>query len=180
MKRVQHDEVKPGMTIRNNASLIGRWVVVHEVYERVPNGPHVEGHAKLRVSYLSGRDKRHFQLNLYRNPGGYELHPESALQAAQEGQRKGRADFVQNVVLREYSIKFVAVDRVDNEGMACGYCDHEQGRINCNIYATTTTESGGTENEAWSSCDACVLRSIDQVEDVDPAHVITIERSQSR
>lgn len=176
MKRVQHSEVKAGMTIRQGASLVGRWVVVHEVYGMVVSSPHQEAHAKLRVSYLNGRDQRHFQLNLYSNPDGYELHPESALVAAQAHQRKGRAEFVRNVVLREYSIKFVIVDRVDNQGVACGYC--MQHGITANIYAKLSRDNGAVEENNWSSCSSCILPSIDQVEDVDPAYTITIERVQ--
>lgn len=177
MKRVQHDEVKPGMTIRQGASLVGRWVVVHEVYSMVVSSPHQEAHAKLRASYLNGRNQRHFQLNLYANPDGYEVHPQSALVAAQAHQRKGRAEFVQNVILREYSIKFVIVDRVDNQGIPCGYCSGH-GTITANIYAKLSRDNGAVEENNWSTCNACILTSIDEVEDVDPAHTITIERVQ--
>jgi len=89
----------------------------------------------------------------------------------------GRAD-VGNVAMREYSIKFSAVDRVDNQGEECGYCDRVHAPITCNIYATSTSDSGRIEENAWSTCDSCALRSIDQVEDVDPAYTVTIERAK--
>lgn len=98
-----------------------------------------------------------------------------ALAAAQAHQRKGRADFVQNVVLREYSIKFVIVDRVDNQGVTCCYCSGAN-TITTNIYATVTTDNGRTEESAWGTCSTCAIYSIDNVEDVDPSHIITIER----
>lgn len=173
MKRVQHDQVKQGMKIKHT----GRWIAIHHVYEIVPQSHHTEAHAKLLVSNVGGRDQRKFALNLYSEPNGYELHPQAALLAAQAHQRKGRAEFVKNVVLREYSIKFAAVDRVDNQGVDCGYCtDVYPHPITCNIYATSTTDNGRAEDNVWSTCEACALRSIDQVEDVDPAYTITIER----
>ena len=172
MKRVQHDEVKRGM---KSTGPITRWVAVHEVIGHVLSGPHTEAHAKLMVSYVNGEDKRQFQLNLYVSAQGYELHPQAALIDAQEHQRKGRADFVKNLVLREYSIKLAIVDRVDNEGVICGYC--QTNTITTNVYATVTTESGRAEESAWSTCTTCTVYSLDQVEDVDPSHTITIERT---
>lgn len=174
MKRVQHNEVKPGMKIKVHRN---RWVAVHEIYSQVTNSPHTVAHLKLKVSYVNGREKQPFQLNLYERPEGYELHPQAALLDAQAGQRAGRAS-VESVVLRNYVVDFVAVDHVDNQGDPCGYCtDVYPHPIACNVYATVITDSGRTEASMWSTCEACALHSIDQVEDVDSAHTVTIERT---
>jgi len=177
MKRVQHNEVKPGMKLRltDGYGPRGRWVCIEHVYE-IHTGlvPSAHVRAYWHSDAVKGGAVKRFGLSLIEREDGYELHPQSALLNAQEHQRKGRAD-AENVILREYSIKFSAVDRVDNQGETCCYC-HE-GDISCNIYATVTAESGRTEENAWSTCDACALYSIDQVEDVDPSYAITIERT---
>lgn len=98
-----------------------------------------------------------------------------SIENAKANMRVGRADFVKNLVLREYSIKLAIVDRVDNEGVVCGYCCTNP--ITTNVYAMVNTESGRTEESAWSTCTTCTVYSLDQVEDVDPSHMITIERT---
>ena len=178
MKRVQHDEVKPGMKIKlAEHGPNGRWVGIEHIYETREGSPVQAPCRIVRAYYLSEANKgagvKRFQVILYARSEGYQLHPQSALLAAKEVMRAGRAD-VRNIVLREYSIKLVAVDRVDGQGEICGYCT--TNRINCNIYATTDTD-GRPEESAWSTCDKCTMYSIDQVEDVDPAHTVTIERA---
>lgn len=173
MTRVQHDEVKPGMVIKL-ANHNGRWVTIEHVYGFKLGTPNQEASAEVRAYYTNAQKRDRFRLSLYLLEDGYLLHPQSVMLAAKEVQRLGRAD-VKNVVLREYSIKFVAVDRVDNQGEGCCYCCTND--ITCNIYATVTTDSDRTEESAWSTCDDCALNSIDGVEDVDPSHTITIERA---
>lgn len=164
MKHVQHDQVKQGMTIKDAR---GIWVYVSRVIK--PGEP-----TYVMASNVNGRlAGQKFQLALYERPQGYELHPKSEMIHAQAHQRAGRAD-IGNVTIREYSIKFVIVDRVDSQGVSCGYCQTDA--ITSNIYATVSTESGRTEESAWSTCVSCEIRSIDEVEDVDPAYTITIER----
>jgi hypothetical protein len=177
MKRVQHNEVKPGITIKlPNHGPTGRWATIKRVIEVKPDTSKQAASAIVLASYLNGKDAgKDFQVYLYERASGYEVYPNSAMIAAKAVQRRGRAD-VENVALREYLIKFVAVDRVDNQAEPCGYCTDVYPRgIACNLYAMVTTESGRTEEASWSSCDACALHSIDQVEDVDPAHTVTIE-----
>lgn len=175
MKRVQHNEVKAGMKLRltEGYGLHGRWVCIDHVYEIRKDSVHVR--AYWHSDTLKGGPVKRFGLALYQQKDGYELHPQTAFLTAKEVMRKGRAD-VQNIVLREYTVKFVAVGLVDNQGRECGYCDREHAPITCNVYATVTDEMGRPEESAWSTCDRCALPSIDQVEDVDPSHTITIER----
>lgn len=178
MKRVQHDEIKPTMTIKlSNHGGSGRWATVHRIVEVRPGSAVEEACAKVIASYLNGAKKGEpFQLTIYAQESGYELHPESAILAAKGVMRKGRAEFVKNIVIREYTIKFAIVDRVDNQDVVCGYC--LQRPITSNIYATVATDGGRTKESAWSTCGPCEIHSIDGVEDVDPSHTITIERAQ--
>lgn len=174
---VQHDQVEPGMTIKlANHGPQGRWVRIVQVMELRPKTSQQEASALVGATYLnSSTPTREFRVVLYSREDGYEVHPQNKLLAAKAHQRTGRAD-VKNVILRDYSIKFVAVDRVDNQGETCGYCTCNP--IRCNIYATCTTDSGHTEENTWSTCENCTLHSIDQVEDVDPSYTIMIERAQ--
>lgn len=168
MERVQHDQVKAGMHIKLPQ---GRWVEVGRVIKIRENTSRQAASALITAKYLGGRDAgKAVQIYLYERTDGYQLRP--------QGPASGRAD-VKDAALREYSIRFVAVDRVDNQGEACGYCQDLYSTITCNIYATVTTESGRAEESAWSTCESCVFYSIDQVEDVDPAYKIIIERSAS-
>lgn len=180
MKRVQHDEVKPGMVIKlaHHGGAHGRWVTIEHIYGYKLSTPKREAAADVRAYYTNAQKRERFGLQLFAQKEGYELHPQSALLAAQEVQRRGRADRM-NVVLREYSIKLHVVDRVDNQGVPCGYCSGAN-MITSNIYATVFNESncGRTEESAWSTCATCEIYSIDQVEDVDPAHTVTIERAK--
>jgi len=84
----------------------------------------------------------------------------------------------EDLILRDYMVQIRVVEHVDNEGETCGYCCANE--INCNIYATVTTDSGRAEESAWSSCDTCAIYSIDQIEDVDTAHLVIIERAGNR
>lgn len=179
MTRVQHDQVKPDMTIKlANHGPSGRWITVRRVIEVRPSSAQQAACSYVAMSYLNGKDKdKTFQVFLYEREDGYEVHPKSELLAAQAHQRNGRADVV-NIVLREYSIKLAIVDSVDNEGEPCGYCSGAN-EITTNIYATVFSERnfGAPEESAWSACTPCTMYSIDQVEDVDPSHTITIERA---
>lgn len=176
MKRVQHDEIKPGMVINlGHHGPRGRWVTVEHLYGFKLSSPTQEACANVRAYYTNAQKRERFGLDLYQLDEGYQLHPQSELLAAKEVQRKGLAD-VQNIVLREYSIKLRRVDRVDNQGWTCGYCNGAN-MITSNIYATVNTEGGRTEESAWSSCVTCEIHSIDEVEDVDPSHTVTIERA---
>lgn len=175
-KRVQHDEVKPGMTIKlKGYGPAGRWVTIEHIYGFKLSTLAQEASAEVRAYYTNAQEKKRFTLSLYLLEEGYLLHPASEMLAAKNVQGAGRAD-VRNVILREYSIKLCIVDRVDNQGQGCGYCCTKD--ITCNIYATVPTDEGRTEESAWSTCDDCILPSM-QVEDVDPSHAITIERAKS-
>jgi hypothetical protein len=176
MKRVQHNEIKQYMTIKlPTLGPSGRWVTIHRVIEVRPATTKQAACALVLASYLNGRIAgKPFQVFLYERTDGYEVHANNAMIAAKAQQRVGRAD-VKNIVLRDYLIKFSAVDRVDNQGETCGYC-HE-GDISCNVYAMVTADSGRIEESTWPTCDPCALYSIDQVEDVDPSYAITIERT---
>jgi hypothetical protein len=165
MTTVRHDEVKQGMTIKDAR---GIWTYIHRVI-KVGEPTYVS--ASNVNGQLAGKK---FQLALYEQTSGYEVHPNSALIRAKAHQRAGRAD-VGNMVLQEYSIKLADVNRVDNEGEICGYCTTNE--ITTNVYATVTTENGRTEESAWSTCTACTVDSIVRVENVDPAYTVTIERS---
>jgi hypothetical protein len=179
MKRVQHDEIKPGMKIKlAHHGPRGRWVAIEHVYEVRTSSPTQEACAHTRAFYVSDQNKKRFSLMIYADVNGYELHPQSALLAAQEVQRAGRGD-VQNLVLREYSLKLCVVDRVDNQGEPCGYCNGANG-ITTNVYAKVFEEgnaSGRPVESAWSTCTTCTVYSLDQVEDVDPSHTVTLERA---
>lgn len=168
MKRVQHNEIKPGMKIKVD----GRWHAIHAVH----GSAFPESRAVFTASYVQGADASTFTLHVNACAEGFELHPQAALIDAQAHQRKGRAD-AQNIVLREYSIKLSIVDRVDNQGWTCGYCSGAN-TITTNIYAHVFSESnaGRVEESAWSTCTTCTVYSLDQVEDVDPSHTIIIER----
>lgn len=176
-KRVQHSEIKQGMTIKlADHGPQGRWARIDHVVEQRADSRYSAASALVIVTYTGGRDAGTSQrIFLYERKGGYAVHPDSEISAAQLHQRKGRADFVKNVILREYSLKLAIVDRVDNQGEVCGYCT--TNLITTNISATVNTESGRTEESAWSTCTPCTVYSIDKVEDVDPAHTITIERA---
>jgi hypothetical protein len=175
MKRVQHNEIKQHMTIKiPTLGPSGRWATIHRVIEVRPETAKQAACALVLASYLNGRIAgKPFKVFLYERTDGYEVHANNAVIAAKAQQRVGRAD-VKNIVLRDYLIKFSAVDRVDNQGEPCEYCTDGAPRpIVCNLYATTTSGS----EESWSTCDQDSLHSIDQVEDVDPSYAITIERT---
>lgn len=80
------------------------------------------------------------------------------------------------VVLRDYLVQYRMVETVDNQGQSCGYC--EERPIICNVYATTNTLWGHVEQQCWSTCDTCVIHSIDGVEDVATEYLIIVERAQ--
>jgi len=177
MKRVQHCDVKQGLTIKlPNHGPTGRWATIDRVIEQRPDTDKQAASALVVVSYLNGRDSgKLLQILLYARVDGYEVHPNSSMIAARRHHRAGRAD-VKNIVLRDYVIKYSAVDRVDSQGETCGYCQARP--VTVNIYAHChVAASRRAEENTWPTCDRCALHSIDQVEDVDPSYAITIERT---
>src|SRR5688500_9258075 len=72
MKRVQHDEIKPGMKVKvDHHGPRGRWVAIEHVYEVRASSPTQEACVNTRAFYVSDQNRKRFSLMLYAKPEGY-------------------------------------------------------------------------------------------------------------
>ena len=84
-------------------------------------------------------------------------------------------------ILRDYTIRYMVVEEVDNEGDECGYCadlfaDQEPLSITHQVYAVP--HASYESQTTWGTCVRCALPSIDEVEDIDPSFTVLIEKVQ--
>lgn len=85
-------------------------------------------------------------------------------------------------ILRDYTVRYMVVEEVDNEGADCEYCaeiydDGDTGVVTHQVYAVpfASYECQTT----WGTCVRCALGSVDQVEDIDPSFTVLIEKTSN-
>lgn len=82
------------------------------------------------------------------------------------------------VYVRDYLISYRIVEKIDNQGEVCGFC--QEGPVDANTYVHIHRhDQRGTDVEVFETCTACVLPCLDGEWDVASEYMIIVERVAS-